>query len=86
MTTLRIRQHKSAIGEKAGAKGTLSALGLGKPGAEAAFEDSVTVRGMLRRVAHLVNVTEGEAETKAGATSRAEKASAKDGATSEGTP
>ena len=69
MTTLRIRQHKSAIGEKAAAKGTLSALGLGKPGAEAAFEDSVTVRGMLRRVAHLVHVTEGEAEAKAGARS-----------------
>ena len=58
MTTLRIRQHKSRIGEKAGAKGTLSALGLGKPGAEAAFEDSVTVRGMLRRVAFLIDVEE----------------------------
>lgn len=63
MTLLQIRQHKSAIGEKAAAKGTLSALGLGKPGAEAAFEDSVTVRGMLRRVAHLVHVTESKSAT-----------------------
>lgn len=80
MTTLRIRQHKSRIGEKAGAKGTLSALGLGKPGAEAAFEDSVTVRGMLRRVAHLVYVTEDDAEAKSGT-----KAGTKAGAKSEGT-
>ena len=64
MTTLRIRQHKSAIGEKAAAKGTLSALGLGKPGAEAAHADSVTVRGMLRRVAHLVHVTESNGDAK----------------------
>ena len=84
MTTLRIRQHKSRIGEKAGAKGTLSALGLGKPGAEAAFEDSVTVRGMLRRVAHLVHVTEGDAEAKSDAKSDA-KTRAKSGAKSEGT-
>ena len=86
MTTLLIRQHKSAIGEKAAAKGTLSALGLGKPGAEAAFEDSVTVRGMLRRVAHLVHVTEGDdAETKAAAKSGGTKAGARAGSTAEGT-
>ena len=77
MTTLRIRQHKSRIGEKAGAKGTLSALGLGKPGAEAAFEDSVTVRGMLRRVAHLVEVTEED-------DAKAAKSDTKTDATSEG--
>ena len=82
MTTLRIRQHRSAIGEKAGAKGTLSALGLGKPGSEAAFEDSVTVRGMLRRVAHLVTVSESDdAAPKAGTKSAGTKA----GATAEGT-
>ncbi len=65
MSPLRIRQHKSAIGEKAAAKGTLSALGLGKPGAEATHDDSVTVRGMIRRVAHLVEVTESAAGGKA---------------------
>ena len=80
MSTLEIRQHKSAIGEKIAAKGTLQALGLGKPGAEAAFEDSVTVRGMLRRVAHLVHVTEGDAEAKTEA-----KTDAKSGAKSKGT-
>lgn len=76
MTTLRLRQHKSAIGEKAAAKGTLSALGLGKPGAEAAFEDSATVRGMIRRVAYLVEVTEtngdeGTPQANSGGTSQA---------------
>ena len=64
MSTLRIRQRKSAIGEKAAAKGTLSALGLGRPGAEAAHADSATVRGMIRRVAHLVEVTESTAGRK----------------------
>lgn len=58
MTTLEIRQRRSAIGEKIAAKGTLSALGLGKPGAQASHPDSVTVRGMIRRVAHLVEVKE----------------------------
>ena len=58
MTTLEIRQHKSAIGEKEAAKGTLQALGLGRPGATASHEDSVTVRGMIRRVKHLVIVEE----------------------------
>jgi len=58
MSTLEIRQHKSAIGEKIAAKGTLQALGLGRPGSTVRHEDSVTVRGMLRRVKHLVEVTE----------------------------
>lgn len=59
MSTLEIRQHKSAIGEKIAAKGTLQALGLGKPGSTVTHEDSVTVRGMIRRVKHLVDVVEG---------------------------
>lgn len=58
MSTLEIRQHKSAIGEKIAAKGTLQALGLGRPGSTASHEDSATVRGMIRRVKHLVEVAE----------------------------
>jgi large subunit ribosomal protein L30 len=51
-----VRQRRSAIGEKEAARRTLVALGLGRPGARAAHEDSAALRGMLRRVAHLVAV------------------------------
>lgn len=61
MSTIEIRQHKSAIGEKIGAKRTLQALGLRHPGATVTHEDSITVRGMVRRVAHLVDVKPGPA-------------------------
>jgi large subunit ribosomal protein L30 len=58
MTELVIVQKRSAIGEKEGARGTLRALGLGRPGKRVHHEDSPQVRGMLRRVAHLVQVQE----------------------------
>ena len=58
MTRLEIRQHKSSIGEKKGAKQTLSALGLKRPGQSVSHEDSASLRGMLRRVAHLIVVTD----------------------------
>ena len=59
MTLLLIRQHKSAIGEKQTAKGTLHALGLRRPGQQVSHEDTPALRGMLRKVAHLVEVAEG---------------------------
>ena len=55
---LSIKQHKSSIGEKADARRTLVALGLKRTGAQVAHDDSATLRGMLRRVAHLVTVEE----------------------------
>ncbi|HEY8656803.1 MAG TPA: 50S ribosomal protein L30 [Candidatus Limnocylindria bacterium] len=58
MSRVQIRQHKSAIGEKAGARRTLTALGLRRTGGRVSHEDSPTLRGMLRRVAHLVEVGE----------------------------
>ena len=60
MTRIEIRQHRSSIGEKPGAKQTLSALGLRRTGQVVSQEDSATVRGMLRRVAHLVVVTDAK--------------------------
>ena len=60
MTRIEIRQHRSAIGEKPGAKQTLSALGLRRTGQVVSHEDSATVRGMLRRVAHLVVITDAK--------------------------
>ena len=58
MTRLEITQERSAIGEKKGARRTLGALGLRRTGQTVSHEDSPTVRGMLRRVAHLVAVKE----------------------------
>ncbi len=58
MSSLRIKQAKSSIGEKVGARRTLAALGLRRTGQEVAHEDSPALRGMLRRVAHLVEIEE----------------------------
>ena len=58
MAELVVTQKRSAIGEKEGARGTLRALGLGQPGKRAHLEDTPQLRGMLRRVAHLVEVKE----------------------------
>jgi large subunit ribosomal protein L30 len=60
MTRLLITQRRSAIGEKGAARGTLRALGLGRPGKSAHHEDGPQVRGMLRQVAHLVEILEIE--------------------------
>jgi large subunit ribosomal protein L30 len=61
MSKLTIRQHKSAIGEKEAAIQTLASLGLRRPGNMVEREDSVTLRGQLRKVAHLINVEETKA-------------------------
>lgn len=58
MATLKIHQHKSAIGEKPDARKTLAALGLRKTGQNVSHEDSPALRGMLRKVAHLIEVTQ----------------------------
>ena len=58
MSKLLIRQHKSAIGEKEAARQTLESLGLRRPGNFVEREDSATLRGQLRRVAHLISVEE----------------------------
>ena len=50
MSRLEIHQHKSAIGEKQSAKGTLQALGLKRTGARVSHEDTPALRGMLRKV------------------------------------
>jgi large subunit ribosomal protein L30 len=60
MSRLQIHQHKSAIGEKRSAKGTLQALGLKRTGQRVSHEDTPALRGMLRKVAHLVEFDEGK--------------------------
>ena len=58
MTKLVIRQHKSAIGEKDAQMKTLASVGLKRPGNVVEREDSPTLRGQLRKIAHLVTVEE----------------------------
>jgi large subunit ribosomal protein L30 len=55
VSKLIIRQYKSAIGEKHAAQQTLESLGLKRPGNVVEREDSATLRGQLRKVAHLVH-------------------------------
>ena len=59
---LRIKQVRSAIGAKPKHRGTLRALGLGRPGRTAVLPDRPEIRGMLARVGHLVELeSDGEA-------------------------
>jgi large subunit ribosomal protein L30 len=58
MTTLRITQVRSQIGETQRHRGTLRALGLGKIGRTAEHKDTPETLGMLRKVRHLVRVEE----------------------------
>ena len=58
-TTITVTQVKSAIGEKPKTVGTLRALGLGRIGKTNTLPDRPEIRGMLRRVPHLVDVQEG---------------------------
>ena len=56
MTTLKITQTRSQIGQSQRHRGTLRALGLGKIGRTAEHKESPVLAGMLRKVAHLVKV------------------------------
>jgi large subunit ribosomal protein L30 len=52
---------KSTIGHKAGARGTIRALGLLRINETVEVADNAVTRGMLRRVAFLVRVDEASA-------------------------
>ena len=56
MSSLRITQVRSTIGQTDQHLGTLRALGLGKIGRSAEHKDSPQLRGMLRHVNHLVRI------------------------------
>ena len=53
---LRVTQIASVLGRKPGQKETLIGLGLNKIRRTRELEDTPSVRGMLRTVAHLVKV------------------------------
>lgn len=57
-----VAQVKSSIGAKPKARATLRALGLGRIGKRNTLADRPELRGMLRKVAHLVLVTEPATE------------------------
>jgi large subunit ribosomal protein L30 len=53
---VKVTQTRSSIGQNARNRGTLRALGLGKIGRSAEHKDSPQLKGMLRKVRHLVRV------------------------------
>ena len=54
--TVKVTQLGSPIGRKPGQKETLIGLGLNKRHRTRELEDTPAVRGMIRKVAHLVKV------------------------------
>ena len=55
---LQVKYVKSSIGYPQRQKGTLRALGLKRLGDEVEVTSTDTIRGMLRKVSHLVEVKE----------------------------
>ena len=53
---ITVRQTRSAIGNNKKQKATLQCLGLGRIGREVTHKDDPSIRGMLRKVSHLVQV------------------------------
>ena len=58
MATIKITQTKSRIGSPKDQKRTLDSLGLRKINNTVEKEDSASLRGMIRKVRHLVKVEE----------------------------
>ena len=56
MTSVKITQVRSNVGQSYRHEGTLRALGLGKIGRSVEHQDSPELRGMLRHVNHLVRI------------------------------
>jgi large subunit ribosomal protein L30 len=63
MTKLRVKWVKSAIGYPKDQKATIRALGLRKLQQTVEHNDQPAVRGMIRKVIHLVQVEETVSET-----------------------
>ena len=56
MSTVKITQVRSTIGQSKAHEGTIRALGLGKIGRIVEHNESPELAGQLRHVAHLVKV------------------------------
>ena len=59
--TLKVTWVKSTIGHKAAARGTIRALGLRRLNQTVEVADTPEMRGMLRRVAFLIEVSDAGA-------------------------
>lgn len=57
---LKITQTKSIIDRPKTQKATIEALGLGRPNRTKVHNDTPQIRGMVKKVAHLVKVEEIE--------------------------
>ena len=60
MAKLKVRQVRSTIGCRNDQIGTMKALGRKRIGSEKIHEDTPVIRGMIKKVQHLVNVEEIE--------------------------
>ena len=58
MPKVRVTQIASALGRKPGQKETLIGLGLDKLRRSRELEDTPSIRGMIRKISHLVKVEE----------------------------
>ena len=58
MATIKVKQTKSRIGAPKDQKLTLDALGLTKIQRVVEHEDTLAIRGLIRKVHHLVTVVE----------------------------
>lgn len=58
MAKIKITQVRSIIGRLENQKRTIEALGLGRPNYAVVQNDTPQIRGMIRKVAHLVKVEE----------------------------
>jgi large subunit ribosomal protein L30 len=56
--TIKITQVRSIIDQLEPMKRTIKALGLGRPNRSVVKKDTVAIRGMIRKVHHLVTVEE----------------------------
>jgi len=59
MATITVRQTASPIRRKQDQRATLVGLGLNRIGRTKTLEDTPSVRGMIAKVHHLVEVVEG---------------------------
>ncbi|HWF01350.1 MAG TPA: 50S ribosomal protein L30 [Caulobacteraceae bacterium] len=60
MAQVKVRQTASPIRRKSDQRATLVGLGLNRIGRVAVLEDSPSIRGMIAKVAHMVEVLPAE--------------------------
>lgn len=58
MSRIKVKQIRSAIEQKKNHKANLKGLGLGRINQERILENTSCVRGMIRKVQHLVEIEE----------------------------